>query len=59
MKAKTINNLLASVVLAALVGNTLFEFDGWCSVGQMFGYSLLVGGLWLIVNNIIKEREQL
>ena len=55
-KARLINAMVAIVILVALSLNAACESNGWPLVGDIFGWSLLIGGSFLVVDNYIKER---
>lgn len=57
MKARKINTLVALVIAGALTVNALSTCNGWALVGDLFGWALIVGGLWMMVDNKLKERE--
>ena len=59
MKARKINGIVAVVVFVALAGNAFCESNGWALVGNIFGWAIIVAALWMVVDNKIKEREQL
>lgn len=55
---RRINAAVAVVVLAALVLNTASTCAGWQFVGDTLGWCAIISGLWLVVDNKLKEREQ-
>lgn len=57
MKARTLNAVVAVIVLAALVVNAASTCTGWALVGDTLGWCAIVGSLWLVVDNKIKERS--
>lgn len=57
MNARQTNTLLAIVALMALAVNAASRNTGWVLVGEIFGWSLLVGGSWLAIDRHIKEME--
>lgn len=54
---RILNGLIALAILAALSINAASNTNGWTLVGEIFGWSLLVGGSFLVVDNRIKESE--
>ena len=58
MKPRTINALLAAVVLVALIVNSASNNNGWALVGEIFGWTIIVGALFAVIDNKIKENEQ-
>ena len=58
MSARQTNALLAIVVLMALAVNSASRNTGWVLVGEIFGWSLIIGGLWLAIDKHIKERAE-
>ena len=56
-KKRTINAIVALTIFAGLSINAAFESDGFALAGNVFGYLLLVGALFLIVDNKIKNIE--
>ena len=58
MSARQTNALLAIVVLMALAVNSASHNTGWVLVGEIFGWSLIIGGLWLVIDKHIKERAE-
>ena len=58
MSARQIHALLAIVVLIALAVNSASHNTGWVLVGEIFGWSLIIGGLWLVIDKCIKERVE-
>lgn len=56
---RTYNNLVAMFIAFWLIGNAVFEYDGWTLAGTIFGYVLIVLTLWAVVNDKIKEMENL
>ena len=58
MSARQTNALLAIVVLMALAVNSASHNTGWVLVGEIFGWSLIIGGLGLAIDKHIKERAE-
>ena len=56
-KKRTINAIAALTIFAGLSINAACESDGFALAGNVFGYLLLVGALFLIVDNKIKSME--
>ena len=56
---RTYNNLVAMLIAFGLIGNAVFEYDGWTLAGTIFGYVLIVLTLWAVVDDKIKERDNL
>ena len=54
---RILNGILAIAILAALSINAACNTDGWTLVGEIFGWTLLIGGTFLVVDNRIKESE--
>ena len=57
-KKRKTNALVAIAIFAALALNSACESNGWPLVGNIFGWFLIVGGLFMVVDTEIKEREQ-
>lgn len=57
MRKRQKNALIAIAIFAALSINACFENSGWALVGEIFGWSLIVGGLFLVVDNKLKKTE--
>lgn len=58
MKARQVNILLSAVVYAALFVNSASTNYGWALVGEVFGWTIIIGSLFAVINNKIKESEQ-
>ena len=58
MTTRQTNALLAIVALLVLAVNSASHNTGWVLVGEIFGWSLIIGGLWLMIDNKIKERAE-
>ena len=58
MTKRNANRLLALVVVAALAVNAAAHTSGWALVGEIFGWALLVGAVFLVVDNKIKEMQK-
>lgn len=56
-KTRIINGLIAVAILAALSMHAACNTSGWPLVGEVFGWSIIVGILYLVVDNRIKERN--
>lgn len=56
-KNRKINALVAIIIFAGLALNAAFESEGIALAGNIFGYFLIVGGLFLVVDNRIKNTE--
>ena len=56
-KTRIIIGLIAVIILAALSMNAACNTSGWSLVGEVFGWSIIVGILYLVVDNRIKERN--
>lgn len=57
-KKRKINALVAIAIFAALALNSACESNGWPLVGNIFGWLLIVGGLFMVVDHRFKEEEQ-
>ena len=57
-KKRKINALVAFAIFAALALESACKTNGMAFVGNVFGWSLIVGGLFMVVDTEIKEREQ-
>lgn len=57
MSARKINLAVAIFVFVALAGNAATECTGWALAGDVFGWLLIVGILFAVVDNYIKERS--
>ena len=58
MKPRTINALLAAVIFVALVVNSASNNSGWALIGEVFGWSIIIGILFAVIDNKIKEMQQ-
>lgn len=56
-KKRIINGVVATWILAALSVNAASNAAGWALVGELFGWTLIVGILALVVDHHIKESE--
>lgn len=56
-KNRIINMLVAVAILAALSVNAASECQGWALVGDITGWTLIVGILSLVIDNKIKDGE--
>ena len=57
MSKRQINAVVALTIFAALAINAATYCSGWALVGDIFGWALLVGGSFIVVDNKIKEGE--
>lgn len=57
MTKRNVNRLLALVVMAALVVNAAAHNTGWALVGEIFGWSLIIGGSFLVADNKLKTED--
>lgn len=57
-KARLINGAAALIAAVALCGNAAIDNSGWMLAGNIFGWVLIIGTLWLVVDHEIKERAQ-
>ena len=58
MTTRNANRLLALVAVAALAVNAASHTSGWALVGEIFGWVLIIGGTYLVVDNKIKEMQE-
>lgn len=59
MKARVLNTMCWSVAYAALAVHTFATNCDWvCIAGELFGWALIIAGLWAGVNIKIKEYER-
>ena len=56
-KKRIINLLVAIVILVALSFNAACESTGWALFGNIFGWTILVGVSFAVVDHHIKEKE--
>lgn len=56
-KKRIINAVIAVSILVALSLNAACDNTGWALVGEIFGWSIIVGVSFLAVDNHIKEME--
>ena len=56
-KKRIINGLVAMAIFAALSMNAACNTNGWPLVGEIFGWSLIVAILFIVVDHRIKEKE--
>lgn len=54
-KHRIINAIVALTIFAGLSINAACESDGFALAGNIFGYLLLVGGLFMVIDNKIKQ----
>jgi len=57
MRKRQKNAVVALTIFAALALNSACNNSGWALVGEIFGWSLIVGGLFLVVDNKLKKME--
>lgn len=57
MKKRNVCRLLAVVVLVGLAVNAASHNDGWVLVGEIFGWALIIGGLFAIIDNKLKAED--
>lgn len=57
-KKRIINGVIAMAIFVALSVNAAFNTSGWSLVGEVFGWSLIITMLFLVVDNHIKEKEE-
>ena len=56
-KNRIINLLVAIAILVALSFNAACESTGWALAGNIFGWAILVGVSFAVVDHHIKEEE--
>lgn len=57
MRKRQINAVVALTIFAALALNSACNNSGWALVGEIFGWSLIIGGMFLVVDNKLKTDD--
>lgn len=57
MRKRQKNAVVALTIFAALALNSACNNSGWALVGEIFGWSLIIGGMFLVVDNKLKKME--
>ena len=58
MKARVLNGIIAGITAAALSLNAACDSSGWILAGNIAGWLIIVGTLWFVIDNKIKEAQQ-
>lgn len=58
MNARVLNGIIAGITAAALSLNAACDSCGWVLVANIFGWLIIVGSMWAIVDNKLKEAQQ-
>lgn len=58
MKARVLNGIIAGITAATLSLNAACDSSGWVLAGNIAGWLIIVGTLWFVIDNKIKEAQQ-